>query len=238
MLVAKDFIFVHVPKTAGTSITSVLSKYETPITGCENFDQHDVLLTAWKFLKDDEFNDRFKFGFVRNPFDREVSNYFWHTKVNVQSVRDISFQDWVEWRYNVYDRVPLSWFPNKDDFYYNKGFAKNPQVGHFVNSYGDIISNFIGRYETLEDDWLTICKSIGIVPPRLSNYMPSVREKDYRVYYTDRLVDIVGNAHQLDLIAFNYDFEHGMLSDKISSSWRLNGKYDIALTSRYNYYYG
>lgn len=239
MLIHDNSIFVHVPKTGGTSIEALMGEGKSGYSlGYQSdFDIHDILLSAWRYMPDEDFNRRYKFGFVRNPFDREVSNYFWHTQVNVETVKEISFADWVEWRYNMADNVPLSWFPDKQQFYYHKGFAKAPQVGYFVNSYGDFISDFIGRYETLHDDWAKVCDIIG-GNKNLPHYYKSDRKKDYRLYYTDKLVDIVGRAHQLDLIAFNYDFEHGMISDKICSSWRLNGRFDFALTQHYTYYYG
>jgi hypothetical protein len=239
MLIGKDFMFVHVPKTGGTSIEDRLGAGKNGFElGCQiDFDIHDILLTVWRYMPDKDFKRRFKFGFVRNPFDREVSNYFWHTQVNVTIKKEISFSDWVEWRYNEADNVPLRWFDTKADFYYNKGFAKSPQIGYFVNSYGDIMADFIGRYETLAEDWSKVASRIGR-NPNLPHHYKSTRDSDYRRYYTDKLVDIVGKAHQLDLIAFNYDFEHGMVSDKICSSWRLNGRYDLTLTPHYTYFYG
>ena len=238
MIVGKDFIFCHVAKTGGTSIRSILENM--PLEKLDEhswFDEHDILLSALKLLPDEIFKPRFKFGFVRNPFDRELSNYFWHTRVNVNSIKDISFKDWVEWRYNYSDKVSFSWWPTKDDFYYNKGFAKRPQIGHFVNSYGDILADYIGRFETINEDWAHICSVIG-VKHTLPHHHKTEHDVDYRKYYTSNLVDIVGNAHQLDLMAFNYDFEHGLVSKKICSSWRLNGRYDLALASTYNYAYG
>ncbi|HSG62508.1 MAG TPA: hypothetical protein VLA24_13860, partial [Pseudomonadales bacterium] len=110
---------------------------------------------------------------------------------------------------------------------------------YFVNSYGDVMADYIGRFETLPYDWVKISSRLGFSGDLPHKYQSKMRSIDYRGYYTDRLVDIVGKAHQLDLMAFNYDFEQGMISDKIcQSTWRLNGRHDLSLTPLYTYYYG
>ena len=69
-------MFVHIQKTAGISIVSALSKHG----GKGNFHQHilDMLAEA------KPNKNYFKFAFVRNPWDRAVSRYF-YVKANSKS---------------------------------------------------------------------------------------------------------------------------------------------------------
>lgn len=228
MVVGDDYIFVHVAKTGGTSVEHIL--HNNNVFG----DIHNIIFMAYKLMPDEEFHSKFKFGFVRNPFDREVSNYFWHAKTNTNKIKDVSFDDWVKWRYNIEpDCVGIEWFNDKDEFFYNKGFARNNQLGHFVDTRGVIITDFIGRYETLNEDWEYIANKIN-VNPKLPHEYPTERDRDYRKYYSSESVDIIAKAHEIDLKTFNYDFEQGMVSKDINNNQYFNYRLDAL----YNYYYG
>jgi len=59
-------IFVAVPKTASQSIRTILGDEKNPH---KDLKQYQSEITA------EEFSSFYKFGFVRNPFDRAVSLY-------------------------------------------------------------------------------------------------------------------------------------------------------------------
>ena len=231
MVVNKNFIFVHVPKTGGTSIRSLIEDYAMGRT--EEFsEEHDVIFSAYQQMPDENFNSKFKFAFVRNPFDRELSNYFWHTKMNGHI--DISFPDWVKWRYDeMSDFLSVIQFSEKSDYYYQKGFAKTPQIGFLINEKGKIIVDFVGRFETLQEDWDIVADRLGL-PKSLPHEFKTYRDQDYRKYYTEETRSIIENAHSIDLEIFNYDFDKGLVDKKI------NGNIDVKvhLFKGYNYYYG
>ena len=65
----KDFVFVHIQKTAGKSIRQAL--------GLKKGANHN---SAQQWLNEytvDEWNNAFKFTFVRNPWDRLLSSYMY-----------------------------------------------------------------------------------------------------------------------------------------------------------------
>src|SRR6059058_1959617 len=89
----KRFLFVHIPKTAGNSIQSILRNYsEDQIValrseqdGIERFGlrnpnykirKHSTLAEYRMALGDEQFRSLYKFACVRNPWDRMVSYYF------------------------------------------------------------------------------------------------------------------------------------------------------------------
>jgi len=93
----KRFLFVHIPKTAGNSIQSVLRDYsEDQLValrkeqdGIERFGlrnpkykikKHSMLSEYHDALGDEQFRDLYKFTCVRNPWDRMVSYYFTPTQ--------------------------------------------------------------------------------------------------------------------------------------------------------------
>src|SRR5207245_5168864 len=93
----KQFLFVHIPKTAGNSIQSILRDYsEDEIValrseqdGIERFGlrnpnykikKHSTLAEYRGALGEERFRSLYKFACVRNPWDRMVSYYFTPTQ--------------------------------------------------------------------------------------------------------------------------------------------------------------
>src|ERR1700751_431603 len=91
---SKKFIFIHNYKVAGSSVTEALSKYSDRSYGnanswhkllyatgiypkiyCGQFNHHIKGPEMQKMIPDRVFNSYFKFGFVRNPWDWQVSLY-------------------------------------------------------------------------------------------------------------------------------------------------------------------
>jgi chondroitin 4-sulfotransferase 11 len=230
MILGDNFIFVHPPKTGGQSIEKVL---EPLPSATEVFDQHSTLFEAFKIYRIG-FENKFKFGFVRNPYDREVSNYFWHAKTN-DKVNCDNFNDWIKWKYEESTGVlQYDDFKDEETYWYLKGFGKNPQVGFFVDPVGDWLADFVGRFETINEDWKFICNKMGwsFELPHIG--YSEVRKKDYKEYYNEKSYDIVTEWYKQDLEIFGYNFFDGLERKEINYDYPI----DIHLHGAYNYYYG
>lgn len=207
MIVSKQhrFIFVAVPKTGTHSVRKALR----PHLGAGDMEQarlfvekqfpilelarlrhgHISLQQVRPFVGDDFFESSFKFGFVRNPFDRFVSYCAFATRPQ-----------------GLFDQDP-------------KGVMRHflfiePPVRHIVfqsqhsfltGTDGRLLADYVGRVEEMQQSYDVVCERIGIPPSPLERVNQS-RRRDYREYYDQALVDAVAKLYARDLELFGYDF--------------------------------
>jgi len=185
-------IFIHNPKAAGTSIYWALYNKDNGVR--KEGDTH-----SW--AKDHDFRfypGYFKFGYVRNPWDRMVSYY--HMMVEnpashtghplwdyFREINPIDFQDFLT---RCIDYVTVG-----DSV---MSFTTN-QIYYFVDRYDKLLVDFIGKVE-----------EIGIPNRYLSLDIPVTNEskikKDYRSFYTDYTRDLIANRFKRDIEYFGYSY--------------------------------
>lgn len=233
MFIGGDWVFVHVPKTGGQSMERSVSEKSKSY-----FDIHSPLYAAEELIEPEAlYSEKYwKFAFVRNPFDWEVSNYFWHNFANSNGdIPKCTFDEWVKWRYDDDQSIiKIDHFKKlnkEDDYWYFKGFGKNPQLGMFLSSNGEFSVDFVGRFENLNKDWQKVCSVLNIEND-LKHYGKS-KHNDYRQYYNNsETYDIVEVAKRIDLQVFNYNFD-GAVSNDINTKFNIDFEMDL----NYNYYY-
>ncbi len=196
----KRFLFVHIPKTAGNSIQSVLRDYsEDELValrgeqdGVERFGlrnpkykvkKHSTLAEYRSALGEVEFAKLYKFTCVRNPWDRMVSYYFTPT------------QKTELWDRKKFRKIISSAVSVADYLRLEKG-KEDP----FANV------NYIMRFENLANDFRTVCAALGILPTRLPRYNRSKREH-YSEYYDEELRELVRARFAAEIERFGYTFE-------------------------------
>jgi hypothetical protein len=201
----KKFLFVHIFKTAGTSITNSLAPYSyrpestrpanwltflsanwkkihrTPIK------KHATALEIQDSLDSGIFDSFFKFSFVRNPWDWQVSLYHFildrpHNPGFEATKAMGSFRNFVLSR-------------EKLDF---------TQTGCLVDETGKLLVDFVGRFENLEVDFQTICNRVGITAT-----LPHINKSDrlgYRDYYDEETRALTARLYAEDIERFGYTF--------------------------------
>jgi len=196
----KRFLFVHIPKTAGNSIQSVLRDYsEDQLValrreqdGIERFGlrnpkykikKHSTLADYRAALGEMEFGNLYKFTCVRNPWDRMVSYYFTPT------------QNTVAWDRKKFRKIISEALSVAD--YLRLGRGEEDPFGNV---------NYIMRFENLADDFRTICAALDISPTTLPRYNRSRREH-YSKYYDDELRESVRARFAAEIERFGYVFE-------------------------------
>ncbi len=186
------FIFVHINKTAGTSIESVF----IPMADQTDVDLKHATIGRHKKLFPDEFKTYFSFAFVRNPFDWLVSRYEWSSKK--QGYIDYSFEEMVT-RLHKGDRISY-----KTDFL-DHGNSLRPQLARICIDYR-IAVDFVGRFENLHADFDKVCDRIGHPKVRLAHHFKTERQH-YSEYYTSDTRKMVEDLFNVDLKMFDYSFE-------------------------------
>ena len=180
------FIFIHINKTAGTSIGEAIG---LPVK--DHLTAKEVIAR----VGEQEWNRAFKFTLVRNPWDKAVSLYEYRRKKNRTEIasRGISFSDW----------VAVTYGENKDFFYYNVR-AFQPQVEWLKDSKGKITVDFIGKFESINEDFNHIMRTIGVdavLPHRNAS-----KRDTYHSYYNDETRKTVARWFHEDIEAFGYKF--------------------------------
>jgi hypothetical protein len=174
-------IFVEVPKTGSTSIRSIIGYPKRP---------HLDIVEIESQITTEQFNEYFKFGFVRNPWDRAVSLF--QRKHRLTRKHKKSFVDFIKWHNYATDTCI---HPSQ----------KKYQLDFFTDSVGELLVDFIGRFENLQEDFNIVCDKIGIPQQTLPYKNPS-KHKHYTEYYDDETKQIVAKKYAKDIEYFGYKF--------------------------------
>jgi hypothetical protein len=220
----KRFIFIANGKTGTTSIETVLAHLQeeerlaVPVQGLF-FGKHVPASVLRELLGGEIWGSYFKFGFVRNPADRFLSvwrHYFKATqadfrrvmrhprsallqlgraralgvaavpaRIEVAQVRHI-----VELQGNLKIRV---------------GLDTNLQFPMFYDASGTCCADFIGKYETLAQDWHTIRSRIGMGDVTLPKLNAGAGHRD-GVKFTAEARALLERVYAEDFTRFGYEF--------------------------------
>jgi hypothetical protein len=199
--VAPPWIFVHVQKTGGNSVRAAL--------GGDIFDarKHFLARELREVYGRAVWDSRFKFSFVRNPWDRLVS--WWSLIDNARQYLDLTkppnkFFGYVLTRARSFEEFLLRCDDEIVDNDGRKNIFRN-QIDYLVDDGGTIIVDLIGRFERLQESFDEISRRLGRNPVELPRTNVS-RHRDYSEYYTPALAEMVARHYARDIEAFGYRF--------------------------------
>lgn len=219
-------VYVHIPKTAGQSVEQffmdllgldwdadrkvlLLNSNNDPALGTEKL----AHLSASEYVEcghitQQEFSSFFRFSFVRNPWTRILSEYRYRNYFHHRSFRDF-----------VINKMPK---PGFDDKYRHV----MPQYDMLHDRDGKLLVDFVGRFESLQQDFDRVCEKLGIEDSllphrnpsnkksrdrkrRLRNFLFMNGENRYRSlsdFYDDETREAVAEYYRVDIETFGYTF--------------------------------
>ena len=204
----RPFIFVHIPKCAGASIEKVLIpivSHSNDLKDLSEKERNKFWLPGRKRLQHRKlrryelhFNldEYFKFAFVRNPWDRAISQIeYLRTKMRAPIFAQKTFKE----RIQVFGSI------NGNFWGHDLGAC---QLDYLLDTSGKMAVDFIGRFESLETDFKQICTAIGINhPPDLPHVNNSKRNLHYSEYYDEESSDWIRKRFAKDIDFFDFKFE-------------------------------
>jgi len=212
------FIFVHIPKCAGSSIAKCLMQYygynskpksvdpnECAMFRCDpryanadNLDQHDQYNKIKQYFEQNNYNinDYFSFSFVRNPWERRVSQFEYVKRMHKEKKEEwtrkwkgLSFKEYIQQQKDC----QLNWVSE----------CALPQTSSKKH---DVAVNYVGRCENLQEDFNNICDKIEI-PHQEVPHVNKTKHKEYTEYYDDETRAIAKENAARDIEYFGYKFE-------------------------------
>jgi len=182
---AQKWAFIHIPKTGGTSLTSIIQNIE----GSELVAVHDSIRVF------EDVSDFFIFTIVRNPFTRIASAYSHRLRKNEYQK---SFGEFItELSENHLDLIPQS-------YYINAGKDENKQVS-FIAKY----ENYTHDIQKI----LKKINHRSSIPhlnrnPIYDKHPHLNQEKFYRnLYSQDWMIENILERYKDDFKIFNYELD-------------------------------
>ena len=183
----RNYIFIHINKTAGTSIVNVIGK---------PFRKHLTAKEIINVIGQKKWDAAYKFSVVRNPWDKVVSQYKHNIKVNSSNMANhtISFRDWLCCTYGE----------PKNRFYYARPQMFYPQVEWLKNYREEIDADKIIRFENLNDGINEVFQTLSI--NQTLPHLNRTPRTDYRDFYDDETRKIIADWFYEDIREFAYRF--------------------------------
>lgn len=189
-------IFVHVPKTGGTSVAR----------GVYGVWKSHYPLSRYAAFDAERYQRYFKFAFVRNPWDRLLSAYS-HLSGSGQRLPPPE-ANWA--------RANLSGFRDFEAFVMalrDSGTKRRitsyvvfrPQLSWLtLPGSSKVEVDFLGRFEQISSDYAVVAERLGV--DSALPYTNKSRHPSYRDAYSNEMRDIAGEVYSADISTFGYQF--------------------------------
>ena len=215
-------IYLHIPKTAGSSIEKKLEHFDVL---CEGVQDHRSIkcieplpiqqiianlsngndgysrkaflkyhlqqkLNVGSAITSEQYQQYFKFTFVRNPWARAYSWY-----------RNVMKSENKMMRLGIKNEIAFSDFIKN----YPNQFELRPQTHWIYNNKGNIPLDFIGKFERLDEDFRFICDRLQLPDPTLPQILIGGNDH-YTEHYDESTINLVYKMYKHEIDLFEYEY--------------------------------
>ena len=198
----RKFIFIHIPKTGGTSI-------DYHFKG--SMQRHSCIKDYIDNLGSNLVEEYFKFCVVRNPWAKTVSHYNMVTQKKLAGGENTlktygkkihTFEEYVIENIDL-KRLSGTEFKTR----YSHDFKTMDQLNWIVDFKDNICIDYIIRFENMQQDFNVVCDKMGIPRQQLPHKNKGKsKHKHYTEYYDDDTREIVAERYARDIEYFGYKF--------------------------------
>jgi hypothetical protein len=189
-------IFVHIPKTGGTSIEVYFKDYLNEAFSKE--EKHFTARDAKKLYP--EWDIYFTFTFVRNPWERVFS--YWYNYYNIFKQIERTKETFLNFLYQLHGDI--EWQGNN--------VAKKhllPQIDWITDEDGEICLQFIGRFECIQHDFDLIRDILHVDNEYALGNILWIPNKPHCSEFFDREhVELINEIYKKDIDQFGYRYEN------------------------------
>lgn len=223
---SKKYIFVHLKKCGGISITHALEKditWKDIVVGRTEYGRnmkagwgkrwgvgtHSSAEAIARLVGQDIWSEYFTFAFVRHPFRRILSLYSWTEK----QVKELSWRRYARhihsrWDYDKWHWDTVQAYLNTNSF---SEYIRHPAMTNVLSSEtqarslsdkeGNLMIDYYGKVESMKSDFEIVCRRIGLpvqLPSKNTSKSADVEfSDDDKIYIRDKQVT--------DYALFNYN---------------------------------
>jgi chondroitin 4-sulfotransferase 11 len=230
----KKYLFTHNPKTGGSTLHNLLpnndwhnldgplsiremttEQIQTSVKLTYESKPHHYTISQHKKVgtfSDDELEQAFKFTFVRNPFDKVVSEY--HMCIEDPDFGKYAIHpDGFESSFEAFLRHAEKVVNFEAYSMWNSGPFEEVHPNHlmpqnlYVFDQEEKIVDYVARFEDFEEGLNKILQTLGLeVPKEIPRIGASLTRKNYREYYDDETIKVVEKIYEKDLNLFGYEY--------------------------------
>lgn|GEM_PF-362225 len=187
-------VYFYIPKVASTSLKSLFAS----LLGFDDKEKfHKISYPSVLRSELKKNNQYFKFAIVRNPYDRLVSNYFGKVKNQRNYAMKAPFKGC---SFDEFIRIVCNLPDEKMDNHFK------PQHTFICNEAGDLLPDFIGKYERLADDFQIIVEKAGLPQDLKLPHRAKSQRGAFQQYYSSQTRELVYQRYRQDFDLFGYSY--------------------------------
>ena len=186
-------IFVHIPKAAGVSVNKGL--YGSLGGGHNNLEDYNRIFGKKNLKK------YFKYTFVRHPVSRAYSAFRFLKSGGLRET-DRLWADKYLSQYNSFDDFVQDWICEENIW---KGIHFRPQWHFICDPFPKIAVDFVGKFETLDEDMNYILEKTGIAHGPLTHENKTVNSHNHLEDAAPESVLKIKKVYAHDFELFGYE---------------------------------